>query len=205
MSNEPELRRTVNVPDLLVHPPRRDVKSMTARLGGLKSGDHVSVTFRVDKYGLFNIQGPATWSDTVKTFMVGSLFIETNLKPDKSVLSLAPLDAMTPEHVRDADHQSTDEDRAMLQKVVSSVGHGDIVRATFEQAPHGGFTITGLVVQTVDAAVLAVGSWFIASQGEANSRLKELTVIAEAGTHGLPVPKLITSWESDAETRGLLG
>jgi hypothetical protein len=80
---------------------------------------------------------------------------------------------------------------------VNGVSHGDLVRATFEQHPHGRSTVTGVAVSTADQEILAVGSWFLVYQGVAASRVKDLVVLAATGTHHLPEPAPITTWESD--------
>jgi hypothetical protein len=98
------------------------------------------------------------------------------------------------------DPESRDPDRDQLQLIVDELGHGDLVEATFVQHPHGWFSITGVVVQTTDGAILAVGSWFIAQDGQAAQRLHALTRLAAAGHHGLPVPSRISSWEGEDDT-----
>ncbi|OZM70689.1 hypothetical protein CFN78_23740 [Amycolatopsis antarctica] len=179
----------MTVTDLPLTPARRDIKGMTALLANLKDKTQIAVTFKRDTYGLFTVEGPAVKSPAVKTFMVGSLFIESGLKPDKAVQS-----------IRYSDTTNTDatvDDPDALRGTVNGVGHGDLVAATFEQAPHGRFTVTGVAVHTADTTILTVGSWFLVHRGSTATRLQALTVLADAGTHTLPVPAPITAWESD--------
>jgi hypothetical protein len=175
---------------------RRDVKGMTTLLATLRPGDPLGVTFRTLRYGVFGVHGHAVRSASTNTFMVGSLFIETNGKPDKTVMLLGPSNAV----ITADDPESHDPDREQLQLIVDELSHGDLVEATFVQHPHGWFSITGVAVQTTDGGILAVGSWFIAQDGQAAQRLHALTRLATAGHHGLPVPSRISSWEGEDDT-----
>lgn len=172
---------------------RRDVKGMTALLAKLRNGDQLGVTFRTPRYGLFAVHGLAVRSASTNTFMVGSLVIESNGKPDKNVVSISSSNAV----ITADDPAADDPDRGQLQATVYKLGHGDLVEATFVQHPHGRSSITGVAVQTADSAILAVGSWFIAQHGQAAPRLHSLTRIAPAGHHGLAVPIKITTWDGE--------
>jgi hypothetical protein len=175
---------------------RRDVKGMTALLATLRNGDPLAVTFRTPRYGLFAVHGVAVRSATTNTFMVGSLFNETNGKPDKTVVSISSSNAV----ITADDPEAEETDRGQLQAIVDELGHGDLVEATFVQHPHGWFNVTGVAVQTADSAILTVGSWFIAQDGKAAPRLHTLTRIAPTGHHGLRVPARVTSWDSEDDT-----
>lgn len=175
---------------------RRDVKGMTAILAELRPEDRLAVTFRTPRYGVFTVCGKAVRSVSVNTFMIGSLFIETNGKPDKTVMSLGSGDVAATVNAP----ETGDGDRDQLQLVVDDLVHGDLVEATFVQQPHGCFSITGVAVQTADGAILAVGSWFIAQGGHAASRLRALTRLASAGNHRVPVPSRLSAWENDDDT-----
>lgn len=175
--------------DLPMAPQRRDVKGMTEQLRILRAGDQLSVTFKTAAYGIFTVDGAAVFSPSVKTFMVGSLFIESSLKPEKTVHAIERRDA--------PDVAVVGDDREAMQDVVDRLRHGDVVAATFEQAPHGRFTITGPVVQTVHSNIFTVGHWFLAVGGRPAERVAGLSVIADAGTHHVPVPSRITTWDTD--------
>lgn len=182
----------MTVTDLPMTVSRRDVKGMTELLRDLKTGHRLSVTFQRRNYGIFTIEGAAVRTSTVNTFMVGSLFIESGLKPEKAVQAIKPCETpTTAELVEDPD---------AIHETVHGLQHGDLVAATFEQTPHGRFTVTGVAVSTINGDILAVGSWFLAHQGQAAARLRTLTVLAAAGTHTHPVPAPISAWESDEPT-----
>lgn len=78
------------------------------------------------------------------------------------------------------------------------INHGDIVAATFEQRPYGRFVVTGPAVRTTDGEVVAVGGWFLTIKGVAAERLRNVIVLAPAGTHHLPVAATISSWGTDS-------
>ncbi|MCO1575128.1 3'-5' exonuclease [Crossiella sp. SN42] len=175
---------------------------MTELLANLRNGNQLTVTFQHHRYGIFVVEGPAILSPSVKNFMVGSLFIESSLKPEKSVLAIESSEAPAFDPA-----EGVEEDREVLQKTVDGIGHGDLVFATFAQHPHGRFTITGLAVSTSDHEILAVGTWFMANRTVAAGRLVEVSVLTAAGAHLLPVPGLITNWDPEpptasASTRG---
>lgn len=172
---------------------RRDVKGMATLLATLRVGDPLIVTFRTARHGLFAMRGSAVRSSGTNTFMVGSQFIETNGKPNKTVVSISPSDAL----ITTIDPDTEIVDRVQLQATVDEVQHGDLVEATFVQLPHGRFSITGVAVQTSDDVILGVGSWFVAQEGRVAPRLHGLALIAPVGCHGLPVPARITSWENE--------
>ena len=180
----------MTVIDLRVVPARRDVKSMTAQLALLKPGDGISATFKSDKYGIFTAEGPVWRSPTIKALMVGSHLLDSNLRPDANLLALSQFD-------EPADDLPRPADRDAVEQKANRVDHGDLVRATFEQEPHGQFTITGVAVHTVDGDIVVVGRWFITIDGQAATRLKDLEVVVIKGAHTLPVPARISSWESD--------
>ncbi|MFE3170047.1 hypothetical protein ACFXPA_25495 [Amycolatopsis sp. NPDC059090] len=121
----------------------------------------------------------------MKTFMVGSLFVESSLEPEKTVHTTERREIL-----------DVGDDRDVVHDVVDGFGHGYVVAATFEQAPHGRFTITGVVVQTVDRDILTVGQWFLVVGGRAAERVTSLSVTAAAGTHRLPVSPRIAAWDT---------
>jgi len=181
----------VSVADLLRPPPRRDVKGMTDVLTGLRPGDFVDVIMKLDKYGVFNIQGYAYWSNTVKNFLVGRMVIDSGLKPDKSVLSLA-VKAAAPAESGPRSAATSNGNVESLQDLADTVVHGDIVRVTFDQKPYGQYIITGTAVQTADKAVVAVGTVFIAERYD----MVNLEVLGSASALGLPVLKPLV-WDTD--------
>lgn len=169
-------------------PARRDVKGMTKTLTELREHDRITATFKHPIYGVFTADGAAVFSPSVKTFMVGSLFIESGGKPEKNLQALVP-SALPAE--------TDDTDRETLQEAVSSLQHGDLVRAVFHQSPHGRFAITGVAIATSDDRLLTLGGWFLAHHGTAAARLKRLTRVKTVDEHTLPVPARITEWETD--------
>lgn len=175
----------VNAADLLKPPPRRDVRSMTASLAGLRAGDHVSVTLATEKYGVVHVEGHAYWS-TGKNFLVGGLFIESGLKPDKSLLSIG-VGTVPAASSADGPVAANFGDYEAMRELADRVGHGDVVRATFDRKPYGQFTITGIAVQTADRAVTALGSYFI-------SAMTRLEVLGTAAEFHLPTPKTLV-WD----------
>ncbi|WNV83594.1 hypothetical protein [Umezawaea sp. Da 62-37] len=181
----------VKTADLLTPPARRDVKTMTSRLAELKAGHHVSATIRYEKYGVFRVEGQASWSDCVKNFLVGGLTIESGLKPDKALLALAVGgdDVVSIGEAVSANYGEYES----VRELIDSVGHGDVVRATFEQKPYGQFTVTGIAVQTADRAVTAVGSMFL-------RRAIHLEVLGTASEFNLATPKTLV-W--DVESSGI--
>lgn len=176
----------MNVADLLKPPARRDVKAMTTTLGQLKSGDQVRAVLMLDKYGVVIVEGQACWSNTVKNFLLGGLPIESGLKPDKSLLAISMDQApatMTASNAPTANFG----DYESLHELAQSIGHGDVVRATFEQKPYGQFIVTGTAVQTADRAVTAIGTMFI-------SGVIGLELLGNAAEFNLPVPKVLV-WD----------
>ncbi|PPK63474.1 hypothetical protein CLV40_1271 [Actinokineospora auranticolor] len=156
-------------------PARRDVLGMTKTLLELREGDPLTVLFRTPRHGPFLFDGWAIRSPAVGAFMVGSLFIESGCKPDRSVQALEPGVVLAEE----------------VDEVATGVPleHGDLVKATSQRYPHGRFTITGLVVATVDNQTLTLGSWFLRSRGRPGVALRHLTPLAVS--HRVPVPARI--------------
>jgi hypothetical protein len=191
---EPDVTKTPNVP------ARRDVKGMTDLLKGLKSGESLQVVFKSDKYGVFTVTGPAFCSRTVSLFMVGSLAIESGGKPEKSVLSIEACSVSASGTGSEDTAVWSMDDPESLQGCVDGLAHGDLVRATFQQQPHGRFTVEGVVVPTEAGDIKTVGSWFITSDGKAAVRMQALELQANVGEHGYPIPSVITSWESGEES-----
>lgn len=114
----------------LVPPARRDVKSMTGILGDLKTGEEVTAKFVHGRYGVFTVRGPVFLS-VGGGLTVGSLGIDSNRKPDKSLLSLAKAVTSEPGHDEHTPGMPAVHERAL------GVRHGQVVRACFEQKPYG--------------------------------------------------------------------
>jgi hypothetical protein len=185
----------MTIVDLLKHSRRREVKAMTELLAELKAGHHVRATMTHERYGVFVVEGPAYWSGVVKNLMVGSLIVDSNLKPDKSLLSIT----LVEESARDKGSLDAPvgTDPSVLHESALGVEHSRVVRAIFEQKPHGQFTVTGIAVESDDLAILSVGTWFIRHNRTANPRLVDLEILGFAADEGLAVPRRIVSWDSD--------
>jgi hypothetical protein len=87
--------------------------------------------------------------------MVGSLLIESSGKPEKAAQALEPSVAIGECNEDQGHHRST------LDDGVHTLGHGALIRATFERHPHGQLTVTGVAVATTDDTILrsARGFW----------------------------------------------
>lgn len=184
----------MTIADVLKTSRRREVKAMTALLAELKAGQHVRAVMTHERYGVFVVEGPAYWSNVVNNFMVGSLVVDSNLKPDKSLLSIALIEE--PAQGEDTLDAPLGNDPSTLSESALGVEHGRVVRATFEQKPHGQFSVTGIAVESDDRTILSVGTWLIRHNGTANPRLVDLDVLTFAVDEGLAVPRRIVSWDS---------
>lgn len=70
---------------------------------------------------------------------------------------------------------------------VAGVAAGDRVLAVFETEKQGVFDMEATVIDGLGQDQLVVGSWLISSNGTASAHLREVTVLAAAGTHDKPV------------------
>jgi hypothetical protein len=105
----------------------------------------------------------------------------------------APADAEGPDAAVANDFIEPATDTDELRARVSSLVHGDLVRAGFYVRAYGSFTITGFAVWSAIAEVFIVGGWFISADGAPAPHLESLTVLAKADEHGAPVPPSITA------------
>ncbi|MFE3261431.1 hypothetical protein ACFXPS_33465 [Nocardia sp. NPDC059091] len=177
---------------------RRDVQGLVAALGDLKSGMHVSATFKSDEYGICLIEGIAVLSVT-GSYLVGGQPLDSGSRPGKPRQPVAALRALTLGiTVRDAGN--TAEVAGPITNDV--MAHGDLVRATFEQSPYGIFEVTGIVVWAPVGNVFVVGggSFLTRKSGEQAARLKGLAILARRGSHHLHVPSKLDTWPSSDDT-----
>jgi hypothetical protein len=190
--------------DVLKYPLRRDVKTLGTILGELEPPSPVRATFVEDRYGTFVVEGDVVLSTSVGTLTLAGRFIEQGMKPDRTLRLITPVTADSRVVDVDAD---TDADAAVvtsdiiepatdtdeLRARVSSLVHGDLVRAGFYVRAYGSFTITGFAVWSAVAKLFIVGGWFISADGAPAPHLESLTVLAKADEHGAPVPPSITA------------
>ncbi|MFB8004778.1 hypothetical protein [Nocardia sp. NPDC056000] len=166
---------------------RRDVQGLAAALGDLKTGMHVSATFKSDEYGIYLIEGAAVLSVN-GSYLVGGQPLDSESRKPVSVLRTLTLGIT----VREAD------DSAVVVEPVTNdvVAHGDLVRATFEQSPYGIFEVTGVAVWAPVGNLFVVGGgWFLTGKsGEQEPRLKGLEILAGRGSHHLHIPSKIDAW-----------
>lgn len=166
---------------------------MQALLGELSEGQHVAVTMTHERYDVFAVDGPVYWSDTVRNFMVTSLILDSNLKPEKSVLSLTVVDARDPEESGTPSCPASDS----LGELVRRIEHGQIVRARFEQRPPWTVPRTERGGGDRGPDCARGGDVVRRHDGSVNHRLVSVDVLGSAAEAGLPVPRRITSWESE--------
>jgi hypothetical protein len=208
--------------DVLKYPLRRDVKTLGTILGELEPPSPVRATFVEDRYGTFVVEGDAVLSTAVGTLTLAGRFIEQGMKPDRTLRLIVPItadsraigadddaddedvDAAEPSPAANANADSPDAppvtdfiepatDTDELRARVSSLAHGDLVRAGFYVRAYGSFTITGFAVWSAVAKLFIVGGWFISADGAPAAHLESLTVLAKADEHGAPVPPSITA------------
>ncbi|MGW4091709.1 hypothetical protein [Nocardia sp. NPDC004750] len=136
---------------------RRDVQGLTAALGDLKDGMHVSATFRSDEYGICLVEGIAVLSVT-GSFLVGGQPLDSGSRPGAPRKPVGSLRALTLGiAVRDTDDAAA-VDGPLTNDVLA---HGDLVRATYEQSPYGVFEVTGIAVWAPVGDVFVIGGgWF---------------------------------------------
>jgi hypothetical protein len=198
--------------DVLKYPLRRDVKTLGTILGELEPPSPVRATFVEDRYGTFVVEGDAVLSTAVGTLTLAGRFIEQGMKPDRTLRLIVPItadssavgadddadadadaDADVPDAPPATDFIEPATDTDELRARVSSLAHGDLVRAGFYVRAYGSFTITGIAVWSAVAKLFIVGGWFISADGAPAAHLESLTVLAKADDHGAPVPPSITA------------
>src|SRR5689334_20099308 len=73
---------------------RRDVQGLVAALSDLKSGMHVTATFKSDEYGIFLIEGIAV-SSVTGSFLVGRQPLDSGSRPGAPRKPVSALRALT--------------------------------------------------------------------------------------------------------------
>lgn len=186
----------------LTLPARRNVKAMTETLAVLADGDLVTLTVLTPRYGPVAFAGQVTLSPSAKSFFLGGLTLENNLKPDKSLQSLEITH-------RAADHWNPESDDTPaptasvrsgdLESTLAALEHGALIEAVVSHGLYGEVTIAGPAVLSVLSGGFRVGSWMLGTSGAAAPALRTLRVIAPAGAHAVPVPPRITTVQEDGE------
>lgn len=176
---------------------RRDVQGLIAALEDLKSGMHVSATFKSDDYGVHRVEGLAVPSVS-GSFLVGGQPLDGGPRPGKSRKPVSSLRVLSLGITATDDEDVTVPGGAITN---DSLTHGDLVRATFAQSPYGEFETTGVTVWAPVGNVFVVGGgWFLTNQsGDQATRLKQLVALAHRGDHQQPVPPPLQSWPSPDE------
>ncbi|GAA4684248.1 hypothetical protein [Frondihabitans cladoniiphilus] len=176
--------------DDLTPPAKRNVKNLTAFLADLEAGDAVVATLATDRYGVFALRGTAVWSQVLGSFTIGGHPLDSNKKPQKALQLLRTFHSAEREEAGDAP-AATPSDAASLT-------HGDLVRVVFAEEAYGEFDVRGVAVRSAVDDSLLVGGWIASTAGVTAPRVRSLTVVAEAGSHELGVPREISSWGNEA-------
>lgn len=168
-------------------PSKRDVAGMKAAFGEVEAGEILSVLYKTSRFGNFLITGSAH-ATVLDDVMVGGLNAAAAKKkakdsdggemmtrqPDKDVRSFPAVfeGEFSPEDIQ-----------------VAELSHGDLVVASFSQAPYGDFVVTGVVTEAEnDRDYLMVGPWILQTAHEPAPRLLSVQRVAANGTHVAPVP-----------------
>lgn len=204
----------------LTVPRKRNVKDLTVSIAALESGDQISATFFTERFGAFNLNGEARLSPAIGTFTIAGRAIEQSLKPDKALQTLAivqsasgaddvgDVDSDVDSDVDDSDVDESDVDDAGAVdpelpvgdlSAVGELGHGDLVRAVFHDPAYGNFTVTGVAVFSRVGTMYLVGEWILGINQAPASRLRQIEIVAPAGSHPHPVPTTITKLADDVE------
>ncbi len=178
---------------LFSFPARRDVAGMSQLFGMCSEGQTVAIGIDSPRYGAYFMQGAVriTSGDEIvvagsqlasKIVMKNDLQVRQPVKEVRAVMleDLPPLDGKPVE--------------------VSSLSHGDLVSAEFEQHPYGYFRILGVLTAQEGSDNLALGPWFVREGGAQARRVLSLERILSKGEHTLKVPGLrATNFSSDEQ------
>jgi hypothetical protein len=168
--------------DSLHFSSKRAVKTLNASLAELSTGSIITAYIRSDSYGPLAVTGALTAGDPPT---VGMHDIGVSGKPSRDLWGLELLDTLPEE--------------TPLGVSASTLTHGDVVRATFQQRPYGDFTILGIAVAAPTGPDFLVGSWLLTRDGADAPRLQALEVVAKAGSHDLAIPARPAVWPSNKE------
>ncbi|MGO4102402.1 hypothetical protein AB4Y63_00480 [Leifsonia sp. YAF41] len=205
----------------LTVPRKRNVKDLTVSIAALESGDQISATFFTERFGAFNLNGEARLSPAIGTFTIAGRAIEQSLKPDKALQTLAIVQSASgADDVGDVDSGVDDsgvddsdvsdsgvDDAGAVDpelpvgdlSAVAELGHGDLVRAVFDDPAYGNFTVTGVAVFSRVGTMYLVGEWILGINQAPASRLRQIEIVAPAGSHPHPVPTTITKLADEVE------
>ena len=168
-------------------PSKRDVAGMKAAFALVESEEVVSVLFKNARYGNFLVTGAAHLT-VLDDLMVGGLNAAAAAKAAKSADG-EPLRQRQPDAGVRAFPAVFEGDFEPTPIAVNQVAHGDLVVASFTQAPYGDFVVTGVATAAEgDAAYLMVGPWILHSADGPAPRMNEVELVAAAGDHIAPVP-----------------
>ncbi|TLF80949.1 hypothetical protein [Nocardia cyriacigeorgica] len=173
---------------------RRNVLRLIEKLAAIEPGTVATAAFRSNMYGPHLVTGTIVTSGATGGYLLGGQPLDTSGQQRRPVAELFSLEVSSePLPGRTGTSGSTVDPT-----------HGDIVTAVFDQAPYGLFTITGFAVATPAAGVFATGGgWFLTSRDRHTpaARLVDIEVVAEAGSHNVPIPAPIVRWpEATAPT-----
>ena len=195
--------------EFLMPPKRRDVAGLKSQLGALAPWDQVSALLKSSRYGDYRVEGYAHESlhgDLVVAGHVlgGPLGSENRKgedvmirKPDNELVGLGGADEAADHEQSDAAESGGYEEHE--GRALESLAHGDLVRGWFEQKPYGRFAVTGVCTFADDDSDTAmVGEWLLKSGGAAAQRLRDLEILAPAGTHEIPVPERRAALQIDS-------
>ena len=168
-------------------PSKRDVAGMKAAFALVEDSEVVSVLFKNARYGNFLVTGMAH-PTVLDDLMVGGLNAAAAVKVTKSADGETLRQRQPDSEVRafPAVFEGEFEPTAIA---ADKVAHGDLVVASFTQAPYGDFVVTGVATAAEgNEGYLMVGPWLIHADGGPAPRLNEVQLVAVAGEHVAPVP-----------------
>jgi hypothetical protein len=184
----------------LTVPRKRNVKDLTVTIAALGSGDRVSATFFTERFGAFNLDGEARLSPAITTFTVAGRAIEQSLKPDKALQTLQIVTRSSEaDELGEGEGEGEPELPLADLTAVGELGHGDLVRATLHDPAYGDFTVTGVAVFSRVGTMYLVGEWILATNQSPAPRLRQIEIVAPAGSHPHPVPATITTLAEEIE------
>lgn len=168
-------------------PPKRDVAGMKSAFALVESAEVFSVLFKNARYGNFLVTGAACLT-AFDELMVGGINAAAAAKVAKSAEGVALRHRQPDTDVR-AFPAVFEGEFAPTPVAAHDLGHGDLVVASFRQAPYGDFVVTGVATAaTDDEAYLMVGPWILSSAKGAAPRLNGVQLVAAGADHQAPVP-----------------
>ena len=168
-------------------PGKRSVAAMKEELGKIHGGEVISVLFKTARYGNFLATGTAHLT-SMEELMVGGIPVAAAAKEAKGADGEPVRQRQPDKDVRQFPAEFTGE--FSPQQVDSSeLEHGDLAVASFSQQPYGDFVITGVVTAAADdEQYLQLGPWILRDANGPAPRLRDVQLVAKAGTHKTVVP-----------------